>query len=788
MTTNSFSSFFRISSRVVEDWILLADSTLRSVQENLGRMSGQTPPSALTKPPMGGPADLDAATSEFSNRVARIVQHTPLKANALLGASNELLEAAIKSYSYDKSFGEWLMMPLQLPFSIGTILTEQSLRALHVLQTIDAGRVPQFIAYTSEIFNDLHIYLSLQYKEELTRYLERVRRDPSDSEARLALGRTYIKCGQYAEAVRELALAAQDPRQRRRALYESTVANCRAGNYSQAVKDGGAAVALDPSDEKARYWLWLAARKIGDYPPEIAPDLRMDLVAGQHATSLEFEEVAGKIGLDKTSGGRGTAIFDYDGDGYLDLVVTSTHGGCSLYHNNGDGTFTEASIGSGLDHAVNVFGAIAGDYNNDGLPDLYLIRLGFFAGECELYRNNGDGTFSNVTQEAGLACWGPAFTASWVDYDCDGHLDLFVANNLGGLFERKNPNRLFHNNGDGTFTEVAEKAGIKTIYPTIGHSWGDYNNDGFPDLFVSNPLAPSQLFRNNGDGTFTDVSREAGVDDPGIGSVASWCDYDNDGWLDLIQFVWSPPEDAIYTMRTGHGPEHGDPLRIYHNNRDGTFSLRSRELGVDECWGTMSGNIGDFNNDGFPDLLLGNGDPQMDRTEPPIIFENDRGKRFRNVTFAAGLPFTGKGHGANMADLAGDGRLSLIIAMGGLYPGDLLTTAVYRPKRLPGNYLNVRLVGVRSNRDGIGARLELRAGGNSQHNLVSGGSGFGCMPYEQHFGLGQLTEIETLRIHWPSGLEQWVENLPVNETIRIVEGEAGWQPVYSQKHRARKKS
>ena len=145
------------------------------------------------------------------------------------------------------------------------------------------------------------------------------------------------------------------------------------------------------------------------------------------------------------------------------IAITSAYGGANLYRNNGDGTFTDVSVDSGLDTATNTFGIAAGDYNNDGFTDLYVTRAGFYVGEGQLFRNNGDGTFTDVTQEAGLEdVWGPAFTASWVDYDNDGLLDLFVANNLGGLFERKTPNRLFHNNGDGTFTEVTEQAGLKT--------------------------------------------------------------------------------------------------------------------------------------------------------------------------------------------------------------------------------------------------------------------------------------------------------------------------------------
>jgi hypothetical protein len=197
----------------------------------------------------------------------------------------------------------------------------------------------------------------------------------------------------------------------------------------------------------------------------------------------------------------------------------------------------------------------------------------------------------------------------------------------------------------------------------------------------------------------------------------------------------------------------------------------------------MSGNAGDFNNDGYMDFVLGNGSPRMDRLEPPVLLENN-GERFRNVTFAAGLPFTGKGHGTNMADLFGDGRLSVLVAAGGAYPGDLLTTHVFCPKRLPGNYLNVRLAGVQSNRSAIGARLCLEAGGRRQFREVNGGTNFGCLPLEQHFGLGSIQTIDSLEIRWPSGLSQQFKNLPVNETLGFTEGDAAWVRVYQSRPRS----
>jgi len=220
-------------------------------------------------------------------------------------------------------------------------------------------------------------------------------------------------------------------------------------------------------------------------------------------------------------------------------------------------------------------------------------------------------------------------------------------------------------------------------------------------------------------------------------------------------------------------------MRVYHNNRDGTFSLRSRELGIDGCWGTMTGNGADLNNDGRVEFLLGNGSPRMDRLEPLILLESD-GNQYRNVTFSTGLPFVGKSHGTNCADLFGDGRLSVIIAAGGAYPGDLLTASVYYPKERPGNYLNVRLNGTKSNRSAIGARVTLTAGEGQQMREVGGGTNFGCLPFEQHFGLGKQTEIEALEVRWPSGLRQRIENPPVNRTISITEGRQEWVEVYAR--------
>ena len=230
-------------------------------------------------------------------------------------------------------------------------------------------------------------------------------------------------------------------------------------------------------------------------------------------------------------------------------------------------------------------------------------------------------------------------------------------------------------------------------------------------------------------------------------------------------------------MEHGEGPADGNPMRVYRNNRDGTFTDVGREIGFTGCWGTMSGNCGDFNNDGNLDVVLGNGSPKMDRMDPMVVMEND-GKNFHNITFSAGFPFLGKSHGVNLADLFGDGRLSVLVAAGGAYPGDLLTTNVFCPTELPGNYLNIRLKGLKSNRSAIGARVILRAGGKLQMRELSGGSNFGCLPLEQHFGLAKIEAVESVEVWWPSGLKQTFTSLPINNTVEFVEGETDWVDVY----------
>ncbi|MEO7650479.1 MAG: FG-GAP-like repeat-containing protein [Bryobacteraceae bacterium] len=772
----NLQKLLKLPTEVLETGLNVLGEGARALQTTIEGLSGQGSYSSPHQAPLNGPRNLDGALAEFANQLVRLGRTTRPDADDVLKTVGEAVASARRSFGYiDTANPRALALSLALPLSAGGLMAEAMLRGLVFFSILGPKRFPKSTLDFMESTSDLAPFVRLQYKDLIERSLERLNRVPDDAATRRELGRLYIKCGRYEDAVVELRTAGSDPAVRGEAMYDACVAWYRLGKFATAIEDGVAAMTANPQNERARYWLWLAAQKLGDYPASVPAAFRMELMAGMAPTVLRYENIAARIGLNKTSGGRGTAIFDYNNDGLLDIAITSAHGGTNLYRNNGDGSFTDVSIESGLDKAINGFSIIAGDYDNDGFTDLYVTRLGWYAGDGTLFHNNGDGTFTDVTAQAGLDTWGPCFSASWVDYDCDGYLDLFIPNNAGGIFDRHVPNRLFHNNGDGTFTDVTAQAGVGGMLPAIGSSWGDYNNDGYPDLFVSG-MGHAQLLRNNGDGTFADVSAEAGFTDLSIGTVCAWCDYDNDGWLDVAQFVWSDYEDIIQTMKSGSGPADGKPFRIYHNNRDGTFTKKDRELGLDGCWGSMSGAFGDLDNDGNIDFVLGNGAPPMDRIEPLVILQSD-GAKFHNVTFSAGLPFTGKSHGTNCADLFGDGRLSIIVASGGLYPGDLMTSAVFCPRERTGNYLNVRLKGTTCNRDAIGARITLLTGDSRQMREVGGGANFGCLPTEQHFGLGERTEISALEIRWPGGDLQRVDNPPVNATIRIVEGEPCFESV-----------
>ena len=500
--------------------------------------------------------------------------------------------------------------------------------------------------------------------------------------------------------------------------------------------------------------------------------------------------------------GTGVAIFDYDNDGWPDIFIvngttldplpSAKPATSHLYRNNHDGTFTDVTAKAGLQKSGWGQGVCVGDYDNDGWEDLYVT----YYGKNVLYHNDGDGTFSDVSAETGVAgsgkLWGTG--CAFVDYDRDGKLDLMVANYVDfdlssapapgerasciwkgvpvmcgprGLPWTKNT--LYHNLGNGRFEDVTTKAHIDQ---TTGHysfsvSTLDFDDDGWPDIYVACDSTPSILYHNNRDGTFTDVAvisgaafNEDGKEQAGMGSTVG--DFNGDGKLDIFKTNFSD-----------------DTATLYRNNGDGTFDdvtfaaglgLHTQYLG----WGTM---FFDFDNDGWPDLLLVNGHvyPEVDKQhlgsnfmEPRILYHNNGNGKFTDVSDVAGpaINVASSSRGLAIGDLWNDGRLEAVISNMSAAPS-LLKNQL----RSPNHWIAIRTVGTKSNRDGIGARISVKIGPRTLVDEVRSGSSYiSNNDMRVHFGLGPATKIDWIQIRWPSGLTERFIDIAVDKIHTLKEG------------------
>ena len=410
----------------------------------------------------------------------------------------------------------------------------------------------------------------------------------------------------------------------------------------------------------------------------------------------------------------------------LDIVTSSWDPSQSLrlYRNSGNGRFVERTNAAGLSEQTGGLNIVQADYDNDGWMDILVMRGGWLMSNGQmrvsLLRNDGDGSFSDVTRESGLAT--PAFpsqSASWADYDNDGDLDLFSCNeSIPESLEESAaiifPSQLYENDGKGVFTDVAVRAGVTNLRYCKGSTWGDYDNDGDQDLYLSNYAAENRLYRNNGDGTFTDVARELGVTEPDESFPTWFWDYDNDGWLDLFVAGYARDIDSVAADYLGL-PNSGAQPRLYRNlGASGDTSGGSRGftdvaalVGLDDVNQSMGSNFGDFDNDGYPDMYLGTGFPAFNALAPNVAYRNDEGESFSNVTFSAGLGHIQKGHGIAFGDLDRDGDQDIFVQVGGFYPSDGFVNSLYVNPGAGNRWTSIRLIGTRSNRSAIGARIRV---------------------------------------------------------------------------------
>ena len=528
-----------------------------------------------------------------------------------------------------------------------------------------------------------------------------------------------------------------------------------------------------PDDLLSRWNLRVAYAQRGGYPADLPERYRITLsTQGVGPSPVRFTDVAAPLGVAALSRGRGSAWGDYDGDGDADLFTVGIRDPHHLYRNNGDGTFTDVTEEAGLIDPRGGWASLFFDYDRDGDLDLYVTRDGWRGVAANsLYRNNGDGTFTDVAVPAGVAGQSDSFTATLGDFDNDGWIDIYVANGVseaGGA-----PNALYRNNGDGTFTDVAMAAGVANHGRSIGSGFGDYNNDGWLDLFVINMDGPNALYRNNGDGTFTDVTVDAGIQAPHDGFVGFFFDYDNDGWLDLFATGWTENmEEVLRSAISGKPSQEKNRLALYRNNRNGTFTDVTDAAGLARTYGAMAAQFGDIDNDGFLDIYLGTGAPPMDTYEPNKLFWNTGKGTFLDITDSAGVGNLGKGHGATFADYDNDGDLDLYAPIGGAMFGDRQPNSLYRNEGTPYHWLKIKLIGTRSNRDAIGARVSVTTAQATRYQTLMGGSGFGSSNDPVlHFGLGTETQVDTITIRWPSGLVQQVTEVRADQLLVFTEGQ-----------------
>ena len=558
-----------------------------------------------------------------------------------------------------------------------------------------------------------------------------------------------------------------------------------------AVRELTGLLELNSEDWESQWLLNVAYMQLGRYPAGVPKRwLAPESLFRSDISINEFEDVAMQAGLDHIGHSGGVVMEDLDGDGLLDIVVTSSGplDQMRFFHNNGDGTFTDRTEAAGLMGEVGGLNIISTDYDNDGHVDLLVLRGGWWGSygqyPMSLLRNRGDGTFEDVTVKAGLMSAAPTQTAAWADYDGDGWLDLFVGHEseIGPDGKVLYSSQMFHNNHDGTFTEVGAAMGLASLGFVKGVAWGDFNNDGRPDLYVSVKGGRNHLFRNDGPGVagapwrFTDVTKEAGVEQQ-KNSFATWFfDFDNDGWPDIFSAGYSTESMMDVGAFELGKPQHAETPRLYRNNHDGTFTDVSKELRLDRAIMTMGAGFGDLDNDGWLDVYLGTGSSEFQALLPNRMFRNDRGQGFQDVTTSGGFGHLQKGHGVAFGDLGNNGHEDVFEEMGGAFPGDTFTSVLYRNPGNGNHWVTLELQGVKANRAAIGARLEItiveRGKERKIFRTVGFGSSFGGHPLRQHVGLGQAQGVKSVVIRWPgSGTVQTIHDLGIDRMYQVTEGD-----------------
>jgi hypothetical protein len=551
---------------------------------------------------------------------------------------------------------------------------------------------------------------------------------------------------------------------------------------------------IHPDDLESKWLINIAYMTLGEYPIKVPKNL---LIPGLNADSVAgvkpFKDIAASLGINVNGRAGGVAIDDFNNDGYLDIITSGWDLSDPMHYfqNNKDGTFTDRTEQSGLTGITGGLNIQQTDFNNDGNIDLFVLRgawltRGFGNQPSSLLRNNGDGTFTDVTIPSGLLFFHPTQTATWADFNNDGWLDVFVGTETSTQVLDANSSTcaLYINNHNGTFTNVTKTAHCGIVSFVKGVTSADYNNDGYPDIFISTMTGNKYLLKNKGikggGVDFEDVTDKAGIGSNKERTFTTWFyDYNNDGWQDIIVSDYQFERSLGYysaSQALGRPVANAGNVFLYKNNQDGTFTNVTKEAGLDKVVYSMGGNFGDIDNDGYLDMYFGTGNPDFRSLVPNKMFKNVGGKKFIDITTSSRLGNLQKGHGVAFADLRNNGRQDIFAEMGGAYIGDSYTSSLYlNPETNDNNWISLKLDGVKANKAAIGSHIKLTFTENgvkrSVYKDVNSGGSFGASPLRQEMGIGQAKIIDEIEIKWAgSGTVQYFKNVLPNQFLHITEG------------------
>ncbi len=547
----------------------------------------------------------------------------------------------------------------------------------------------------------------------------------------------------------------------------------------------------NPQDYESMWLMNICYMTVGDYPSKVPkafliPNLDKD---NSGYSIKPFADVAPQLGLNKRNKSGGTIIEDFNNDGYLDIVTSDwgLDGQMHYFQNDQKGGYADLSKKSSLGRFKGGLNLLQADYDNDGNVDIFVLRgawMGFYGQQANsLLRNNGDGTFTDVTRKSGLFSEKPTQTGVWRDFNNDGWLDLFVGNESIVNKNESYPCELYISKGDGTFREVAKEAGCGIVDFVKGTAAADYDNDGLQDMCISGLGGYRTLLKNkgvkNGIPIFENVTQKAGLGDVITGTFPTWFwDYDNDGWQDIFVCGYQVSNSIPHTAATEalNIPNASSQMYLYHNNHDGTFTNVSVQAGLNKSVFAMGSNFGDIDNDGYLDMYLGTGNPDYKSVIPNRLFRNMGNGKFADVTVSGRVGNLQKGHAVAMTDMDNDGDLDIFIEVGGAYVGDSYNNSLYlNPGQNNNRWINFRLEGKITNRSAIGAKVKVIFTENGKkrelYREVNSGGSFGCSSLRREIGIGQANIVDEILITWPkTGKTQSFKNVKPNQFLKIQEG------------------